>query len=93
MEIESLAHPEFEASLPHLRATGIEQFLLDVLQHNTTLLRCRSTGDWATSLNIPLSGELRAKGRDLVYALGKENFKTDVLGGGNSIGLFFLQNF
>jgi hypothetical protein len=34
-----------------------------------------------TSVNITLSGELRAKGRDLVYALGKENFKTDVLGG------------
>ena len=35
----------------------------------------------ATSVNITLSGELKAKGRDLVYALGKENFKTDVLGG------------
>jgi hypothetical protein len=39
------------------------------------------TGGGATSVNITLSGELRAKGRDLVYALGKENFKTDVLGG------------
>jgi hypothetical protein len=39
------------------------------------------TGGGATSVNITLSGELKAKGRDLVYALGKENFKTDVLGG------------
>ncbi len=30
---------------------------------------------------ISLSGELKSKGRNLVYALGKENFKTDVLGG------------
>ena len=33
------------------------------------------------NVNISLSGELTAKGRDLVYALGKENFKTDILGG------------
>jgi hypothetical protein len=39
------------------------------------------TGGGATNVNITLSGELKAKGRDLVYALGKENFKTDVLGG------------
>jgi hypothetical protein len=42
-------------------------------------------GGATTNTNITLSGELRAKGRDLVYALiyaiGKENFKTDVLGG------------
>jgi hypothetical protein len=29
------------------------------------------TDGGATSVNITLSGELRAKGRDLVYALGK----------------------
>ena len=33
------------------------------------------------NLNITLGGELTAKGRDLVYVLGKENFKTSVLGG------------
>lgn len=36
---------------------------------------------YPTGVNITLSDELRAKGRDLVYTLGKENFKTDVLGG------------
>jgi hypothetical protein len=44
-------------------------------------LKSLMTGGGATNVNITLSGELRAKGRDLVYALGKENFKTDVLGG------------
>lgn len=33
------------------------------------------------SVDITLGGELTAKGRDLVYVLGKENFKTSVLGG------------
>lgn len=33
------------------------------------------------NVNITLGGELTAKGRDLVYVLGKENFKTSVLGG------------
>ena len=33
------------------------------------------------NVNITLGGELVAKGRDLVYVLGKENFKTSVLGG------------
>ena len=35
----------------------------------------------AQNVNITLGGELVAKGRDLVYVLGKENFKTTVLGG------------
>ena len=30
-----LATKIFEASLPHLRGTGVEQYLLEVLQHNT----------------------------------------------------------
>lgn len=38
-------------------------------------------GGGTANVNIALSGELTAKGRDLVYALGKENFKTDILGG------------
>jgi LEA14-like dessication related protein len=38
-------------------------------------------GGRTTSVNITLSGELKAKGRDLVYTLSKENFNTDVLGG------------
>jgi hypothetical protein len=38
-------------------------------------------GGGTTSVNITLYGELKAKGRDLVYVIGKENFKTDVLGG------------
>lgn len=38
-------------------------------------------GGVAQNLNITLGGELTAKGRDLVYVLGKENFKTSVLGG------------
>ena len=33
------------------------------------------------NVNITLGGELTAKGRDLVYVLGKENFKTSILGG------------
>ena len=35
----------------------------------------------AQNLQITLGGQLTAKGRDLVYILGKENFKIDVLGG------------
>ena len=35
----------------------------------------------AQNVNITLGGELVAKGRDLVYVLGKENFNTAVLGG------------
>ncbi len=35
----------------------------------------------SSNINIALSGELKAKGRDLVYVLGKENFKIDILGG------------
>lgn len=38
-------------------------------------------GGGTANVNITLSGELTAKGRDLVYALGKENFKTNILGG------------
>lgn len=33
------------------------------------------------NLRITLGGQLTAKGRDLVYVLGKENFKSEVLGG------------
>ena len=35
----------------------------------------------AQSMDIRLGGELTAKGRDLVYVLNKENFKSTVLGG------------
>ena len=35
----------------------------------------------AQNLRITLGGQLTAKGRDLVYVLGKENFKSEVLGG------------
>lgn len=38
-------------------------------------------GGGTTNVNITLTGELTAKGRDLVYAIGKENFKTNILGG------------
>ncbi len=44
-------------------------------------LKDMMAGGGTANVNITMSGELRAKGRDLVYALGKENFKTDVLGG------------
>lgn len=44
-------------------------------------LKDMMTGGGTANVNISLSGELTAKGRDLVYALGKENFKTDILGG------------
>lgn len=33
------------------------------------------------NIKLTLSGQLIAKGRDLVYVLGKENFKTSILGG------------
>lgn len=33
------------------------------------------------NIKISLGGQLTARGRDLVYVLGKENFKLDVLGG------------
>lgn len=39
------------------------------------------TGGSAQNLRITLGGQLTAKGRDLVYVLGKENFKTEILGG------------
>lgn len=35
----------------------------------------------AQQIQITLGGQLTAKGRDLVYVLGKENFKSEVLGG------------
>ena len=38
-------------------------------------------GGGTQNVNITLSGQLTAKGRDLVYVLGKENFKIDLLGG------------
>lgn len=44
-------------------------------------LRDMMAAGGTANVNISLSGELTAKGRDLVYALGKENFKTDILGG------------
>lgn len=39
------------------------------------------TGGGSQNIQIALSGQLTAKGRDLVYVLSKENFKIDVLGG------------
>lgn len=44
-------------------------------------LKDMMAGGGTANVNITLSGELTAKGRDLVYALSKENFKTDILGG------------
>jgi hypothetical protein len=44
-------------------------------------LKDMKVGGGTTNVNITLSGELTAKGRDLVYAIGKENFKANVLGG------------
>lgn len=38
-------------------------------------------GGGQQNVQITLGGQLTAKGRDLVYVLGKENFKIDVLGG------------
>ena len=38
-------------------------------------------GGAVQNLQITLGGQLTAKGRDLVYVFGKENFKTEVLGG------------
>lgn len=38
------------------------------------------TGGSTQNIQITLGGQLTAKGRDLVYVLGKENFKTDILG-------------
>ncbi len=38
-------------------------------------------GGGTQNVQIALSGELTAKGRDLVYVLGKENFKVSLLGG------------
>lgn len=38
-------------------------------------------GGSTQNVQITLGGQLTAKGRDLVYVLGKENFKTEVLGG------------
>lgn len=39
------------------------------------------SGGAAQNIKITLGGQLTAKGRDLVYVLGKENFKTAILGG------------
>lgn len=33
------------------------------------------------NIKLTLGGQLTAKGRDLVYVLGKENFKTAIMGG------------
>ena len=43
-------------------------------------LKDMMVGGGTANINITLSGELTAKGRDLVYAIGKENFKTNILG-------------
>ena len=43
-------------------------------------LKDMMVGSGTTNVNITLTGELTAKGRDLVYAIGKENFKTNILG-------------
>ena len=43
-------------------------------------LKDMMAGGGTANVNITMSGELTAKGRDLVYALGKENFKTEILG-------------
>lgn len=43
-------------------------------------LKSMMTGGGSQNIQIALSGQLTAKGRDLVYVLGKENFKIDVLG-------------
>lgn len=39
------------------------------------------SGVGSQNIAIILGGELKAKGRDLVYVFGKENFKIDMLGG------------
>ncbi|GAB0481642.1 hypothetical protein KML24007_03880 [Alistipes indistinctus] len=44
-------------------------------------LKDMMAGGGTANVNISLSGEMKAKGRDLVYVLGKENFKTEILGG------------
>lgn len=44
-------------------------------------LKSMMTGGGTQNIAITLGGQLTAKGRDLVYVLGKENFKIDVLGG------------
>ena len=33
------------------------------------------------NIKLTLGGQLTAKGRDLEYVLGKENFKTSIMGG------------
>ena len=38
-------------------------------------------GGGVQNINITLGGQLTAKGNDLFYVLGKENFKIDLLGG------------
>ena len=43
-------------------------------------LRGMMTQGGTQNIALALSGELTAKGRDLVYVLGKENFKFDVIG-------------
>lgn len=44
-------------------------------------LKDMMVGGGTANVNITLSGGLTAKGRDLVYAIGKENFKTNILDG------------
>lgn len=44
-------------------------------------LKSMMTDRGSQNIPIALSGQLTAKGRDLFYVLGKEDFKIDVLGG------------
>ena len=44
-------------------------------------LKSMMTGGGTQNIQIALSGQLTAKGRDLVYVLGKENFKIEALAG------------
>lgn len=53
----------------------------EVIAPLSKLQSMMSGGRGFQNIQIALSGQLTAKGRDLVYVLGKENFKIDVLGG------------
>lgn len=53
----------------------------EVIAPLSKLKSMMSGGGGTQNLQITLGGQLTAKGRDLVYVLGKENFKIDVLGG------------
>lgn len=53
----------------------------EVIAPLSKLKSMMSGGGGTQNVQITLGGQLTAKGRDLVYVLGKENFKIDVLGG------------